>query len=121
MMSRKLSIIILCSQTINKDVITNARALNPYEIIVVMPDSKNQGLITFAEENECNVIIKEDRGRNEGYVTAVKNAGGDVLLFLKTEIALIPSLLTAFLKPIMDGQVQVVLNHLTPKFLQGTL
>lgn len=118
MMSRKLSVIILCSQTINKDVITNARTLNPYEIIVVMPDTKNKGLITFAEENECKVIIKEDTGRNEGYVTAVKIAGGDVLLFLKTDIALNPSLLSAFLKPIMDGHVQVVLNNLTSKFLQ---
>jgi glycosyltransferase involved in cell wall biosynthesis len=116
-MDPKLSIIIICSDNVDANLFSSIRNVSPYEVILVIT-GENKALNTLAVNNGFQVIVTDGTGRNEGYIKAAKKAKGDVLLFLSGNLVYQPSQLDSFLRPILEGQAEVVLNNSTPSFLK---
>jgi hypothetical protein len=118
-MGQDLSIIIICSDTTGPNMIQNALALSPKEVIVVLTENKEASKIRqFANKNNCTIVGEKDPSKNMGYREAIKKAKGDTLLILDGNNIYQKEQIHSFLSPIQTGQAQVVLSNLTPSFLQ---
>lgn len=118
-MGQNLSIIIICSDTAGPNTIKNALAIGPKDVIVVMPENHRDPITKkFAKNNGCKIIFEKDPFKNLGYIEALIKAKGDTFLFLDGNINYQQEQIQSFLAPIQQGHAQVVLNNLTPAFLQ---
>lgn len=113
-MDYQLSVIILMDQ-IDRKIVETIQSICPYEILIV---SKNKEIRSLAQTYNCKLILEEEGKRNKGYITALKEANGNVFLCLGGGIQYDSSQLTSFLQPIKEGVAQVVLNNLTPSFMK---
>ncbi|MCU4990582.1 glycosyltransferase [Bacillus cereus] len=119
-MAKSLSVIIPACNEIDtiSDVIQSVKGLNPLEIIVVA-NGCTDGTETVAEHLGCKVLrYTEKLGNDVGRAAGVKEAIGDVLLFIDGDFAIQTSKLQLFLNPILYNQADVVLNNLDAVFLK---
>jgi hypothetical protein len=117
----KLSIIIMGMDNLNSNVISNAWSISPSEVIVVVSDLATEEEVKLAESTGCKIIIKNHLASNNEYVLGLKEAKGDIVLFLNGDHVIGQEQITSFIQPIMNGEADVVMNNLTSVFLANRI
>lgn len=114
-MSKKLSIIIPVhneEQTL-RSVLQSCLQLQPFEIIVVANGCTDKSVEIAKGYKACKVLLFEKPlGHNVGRAMGAKEAKGDILLFLDADFAIASASLKQFLRPLIEGKADVVLNNL---------
>lgn len=116
--SKTLSIIIpACNEEATlHGVLESCKALHPKEIIVVANGCSDR-TEEIANSHGCMLISEPSPlGNDVGRAVGAKQATGDVLLFLDADFAIAPFVLQNFLRPILFGNVDVVLNDFNAFF-----
>lgn len=111
---KSLTVIIPYStqENILEELIISAWQLDPIEIIILLRNSKS-GLYTIAKKHKCRIFFEDRHIENHsGYVTALKAARGEVLLFLDGNFSVPTAPIREFIKPILINQTDVILNDL---------
>lgn len=119
LMGESVTIILIGSNNFDPALVTKVWSLNPIEVIVILSNSENKELISYLKSKECKVIVKEETGQNEGYIAALNEAIGDIFLFINSNDSTIQTeQIELFLEPIISSRADVVLNNISPSFLQ---
>ncbi|ASJ51567.1 glycosyl transferase [Bacillus cereus] len=110
---KQLSIIIPAQneEATIKEVILEARKIEPKEIIVVINGSTDQTEV-IAKQSGATVIVYEERlGHDVGRAIGAQEATGDILLFIDADFAIPAKDLHPLTQAVADG-VDMVLNDL---------
>lgn len=110
---KQLSIIIPAQneESTIKEVILEARKIEPKEIIVVINGSTDQ-TEAIAKQSGATVIVYEERlGHDVGRAIGAQEATGDILLFIDADFAIPAKDLHPLTQAVADG-VDMVLNDL---------
>ena len=108
---KQLSIIIPAQneESTIKEVILEARKIEPKEIIVVINGSTDQ-TEAIAKQSGATVIVYEERlGHDVGRAIGAQEATGDILLFIDADFAIPAKDLHPLTQAVADG-VDMVLN-----------
>lgn len=119
-MNKTVSVIIPFwdSEEILKEILLNAKQLDPLEILVVVNPGSIPEVNSFEKKLGCKIVLNENSFRkNSAQITGAREARGEVLLFLDGNYSLPSSVLAQFITPILAGQADVVLNSLEKQLL----
>lgn len=112
-MDKKQSIIIsVCDdRPAFERALQSCRQLSPYEIIVVAHPACEQS-IKAAAKYACRVIPCHDLETHKGHALGAKEATGDILLFVPSDVAITAGTLKKFLQPLIEGTADVAINKM---------
>lgn len=118
-MGNKVSVILIGANFFDEVLLEKVWSIKPFEIIVVFSNKENSKFISTVKSKSCQIVISDGIQDNNGYVSALNKASGDIILFLDSRLSSITSEeIYKFLEPLTNQQADVVLNNLTPNFLK---
>ncbi|UOB76831.1 glycosyltransferase [Bacillus sp. ZJS3] len=116
---KSLTVIILYSEReqILEESIQSIWKLNPLEIIILVPNNRSN-LYEIAKKNKCHIVLIDKYSTYYGgYEASVKEAKGDVLLFVDSNFSISTNEMKKFIEPVVTNQADVVLNKID-KFVE---
>ncbi len=111
---KSLTVIISYSdrEQLVEELINAAWKLKPIEIIILAPNDKSK-LYEIAMKYRCHsVLMNKYSAHYQGYEVCIKEAKGEILLFLDSNFSLSTNEMQRFIEPIVTNQADVVLNKI---------
>ncbi len=118
-LGNKVSVILIGSNIFDEVLLEKVWSIKPFEIIIVLSNEDNSKFISTVKSKSCQIVISDGIQDNNGYVSALNKANGDIILFLDSRLSSITSEeIKKFLEPLTNQQADVVLNNLIPNFIK---